>query len=136
MFTHSLRVRFQDVDAAGIVFYAQFFVYAHEAFEEWMRDAGLTISEMLNSGDLGMPLVHAEADYRSPVRHDDLLEIGVEVERLSERSVSFRIPIRGANGGEKAVVRTTHACIDRKTFESVAWPAAQRSLLESVASKS
>ena len=128
-FVHRLRARFQDVDAAGIVFFARFFEYAHEAFEEWMRAAGLPLGERLRAGDVGMPLVHAEADYHAPTRHDDALALSVRVARLGEKSVGFVIEIASEAGEQRATVRLTHACIDRARFRAMPWPPEMRAAL-------
>jgi YbgC/YbaW family acyl-CoA thioester hydrolase len=124
------RARFQDVDAAGIVFFARFFEYAHEAFEEWMRAAGLAISARLRAGDVGMPLAHAEADFHAPTRHDETLVVTVEVARLGESSVGFSFSLLSEAGEARATVRTTHVCIDRASFRPRPWPAEMRAAIE------
>jgi 1,4-dihydroxy-2-naphthoyl-CoA hydrolase len=132
MFVHRTRVRFADVDAAGIVFFAKFFDYAHAAFEESMRAAGLSIAERLRAGDVGLPLVHAEADYHAPAAYDEALEVAVEVARIGETSASFTFRIAGPDGAPRATVRTTHVCVERRTFRPIAWPEAMRRGLESM----
>jgi YbgC/YbaW family acyl-CoA thioester hydrolase len=122
-FEHRLRVRFQDVDAAGIIFFSRYFEYAHETYEEWMRAAGLPFEEWLGRAEFGMPLVHAEADFHSPARLGEELSLRIEVERLGETSVSFIFPVALRSTGERrATVRTTHVCIDTRTFRSRPWP--------------
>jgi YbgC/YbaW family acyl-CoA thioester hydrolase len=123
-------VRFQDVDAAGIIFFSRYFEYAHTAFIEWLRVAGIEVGQMFERREFGMPLVHAEADFHAPSRFDDELLVGVEVARLGETSIGFAFPIVAAAGGEKrATVRTTHVCIDLTTFRPKPWPAAYRARL-------
>jgi acyl-CoA thioesterase FadM len=148
-FAHRVRVRFQDVDAAGIVFFGRYFDYAHAAFEEWMRAAGLPIAELLRPppraarpaaaplapGDVGLPLAHAAADFHAPARYDEELEVAVEVERLGETSVGFVFRIGAAGAGPRATVRTTHVCVDRAAFRPAAWPSEMRAAFERVSGR-
>jgi YbgC/YbaW family acyl-CoA thioester hydrolase len=129
-FEHRMRVRFADVDAAGIIFFSRYFEYAHATYEEWMRAAGMPIEDLIGKREFGMPLVHADADFHSPARLGEELSLGVLVERLGETSVSFVIPVALRSTGEKrATVRTTHVCIDPKTFRARPWPEAIRAAM-------
>ncbi len=128
-FAYPVRVRFQDIDAAGIVFYARFFDWAHEAFEEWMRTRGTTIAELTSVRDVGMPLVHAEADYAGPARHDDRLVVRVADVELRPRSVQFTFSIEGDDGSPRATVKHVHACIDMARFRAREWPERLRTAL-------
>lgn len=135
-FEHRVRVKFQDVDAGGIVFFGRFFEYAHAAFEEWMRAAGLAIADVLGRGDVGVPLAHAEADFHAPTRYDEELAIAVEVARLGATSLSCVFRIATPGGAPRATVRTTHVCVDRKAFRAVAWPEEMRAALERMSARS
>ena len=68
--------------------------------------------------DYGMPLVHAEADFESPVRYGDRLRIELTVERVGKKSLTFAYQVFGADGRLSARCKLVHAIIDRKTFES------------------
>ena len=121
-FEHRLRVRFQDVDAARIIFFSRYFEYAHTAYVEWLRVLGLPLGKLLDAAEVGLPLAHAEADFHSPARFDDELVVTVGVERLGQTSASFVFPITTPSGEKRATVRTTHVCIDTKTFRPTPWP--------------
>src|SRR5438067_10122009 len=78
-YEHRLRVRFHDTDPAGIVFFANIFVYCHEAFEEMLRALGLPLDELIRSKEQILPLGHAEADFKKPFRHGALVAVRVVV---------------------------------------------------------
>lgn len=74
--TLHLKVRFNEVDAAGIVFYPRFFDYFHMAFEDFFGAAtGVAYPEWIMGRRIGWPAVHIEADYRSPLRYGDRVTI-------------------------------------------------------------
>jgi YbgC/YbaW family acyl-CoA thioester hydrolase len=61
-------VRFQHVDAAGVVFFARFFEYVHEAYEGFLSQLGLPLSTVLREQKWIAPLKHVEADYFRALR--------------------------------------------------------------------
>jgi YbgC/YbaW family acyl-CoA thioester hydrolase len=122
-FEHVVTVRFHEVDRAGIVFFGRVFEYCHVVFEELLHEVmGAGMSGVFEGGGWGMPLVHAEADYKNPMRIGDRLRIALEVERLGDHSVTLRYTIRGPDDGLRAVVRLVHAFVDLKAFHTVPTP--------------
>ncbi len=119
-FRYRHTARFFEIDRAGIVFFGRFYEYAHAAFEELLT-AALGHSEALFKDlGFGMPLVHSEADYKAPVFMGDRLLIDVEVERIGEKSMTFRYTISGEQDGRlRAVVRLVHAFVDLRTFRPI-----------------
>jgi 4-hydroxybenzoyl-CoA thioesterase len=90
-FVYSTPVRFADVDHAGIVYYPRFFHYFHLAFEELFRArmGARAYVELLDRDRIGFPAVHAEADYRGPLRFGDTADISLTVTRLGTTSITF-----------------------------------------------
>ncbi|MFP4063447.1 MAG: acyl-CoA thioesterase, partial [Halochromatium sp.] len=76
---HRFRVALHDTDAAGVLFFAHLFRHAHDAYEAMMARIGWPLDGLIRERQLGLPLVHAEADYRRPMRHGD--QVAVRVER-------------------------------------------------------
>src|SRR5262245_15417998 len=97
-FAQSRQVRFQDVDAAGIVFFARLFEYFHDALVAWMDGAGMVLHRALKAGAWGAPLKHAEADFLRPLRFGDEISIAVASawRRGSAPMVGFQFE-RGGN---------------------------------------
>lgn len=123
-FHHRRTVRFGDTDPAGIVFFARVFEYAHEAFEDCLAAGDLPLQVMLAQADWAMPLVHAEADYRAPMRLGEALEVEVAIAARSETSLTLAFTVRGAVDGKiRATVRHVHVAVDRASFAKRAVPA-------------
>lgn len=70
----SLRVYYEDTDLAGIVYYANYLKYIERARSEWLRDLGLDQVALKAAGTV-FAVRHIEADYLSPARFDDLLQV-------------------------------------------------------------
>jgi 4-hydroxybenzoyl-CoA thioesterase len=91
-FRHVMPVRFADVDHAGIVYYPRFFHYFHTAFEEFFRErlGSRSYVALLDEDRIGFPAVSAQCDYKAPLRFGDTMAIDVSIERMGERSITFR----------------------------------------------
>jgi len=130
-FRTSVQVRFGDVDHAGIVYYPQFFIYFHEAFEDFFNDAGISYVQLLDERRIGFPTVHVETDYKSPLRYGDQLDIEVAVGKLTNRSLVMRYDGYRHRDGKLSVSCTiTTVCVDMTTFSSREIPADLRELFE------
>ena len=104
-FSHPFRVRFADVDSFRISYFSRAFEYAHAAFEELLVACELPLSDIIETERVGMPLVHAEADYVKPMRLGESLEVRTTVERLGSSSITFGHTIVDAGGAERARMR-------------------------------
>lgn len=108
-------VGFQDVDAAGIVFYGRVFDYFHDAYVAFLRVAGAPLEQALRSGAWAAPLTHAEADYRKPLRFGDPITVTVVDVELAESEFTVRYRI-DAEEGVACEGRTVHVSVDPTTF--------------------
>lgn len=128
-FEHKRRVRFQDNDPAGIVFFANIFVYCHEAFEELLRAVGMPLETMIASREQVIPLAHAEADFKKPFRFGVLVTTRVTVEQIGERSFRMRYEMHDEKGEQLAQAATVHVAVDPATGRSTALSARLRDAL-------
>jgi 1,4-dihydroxy-2-naphthoyl-CoA hydrolase len=129
-FSYTLPVRFHDVDAAGIVFFARIFQYAHDAYEVWLRSVGFPLDSPFLERDYGLPLVHAEADFHAPIRLGQ--EVHVDLTLASTGTSSFAVTSRltASDGTPLATVRTVHVCVAPRTLRPIPLPDAMRSAFE------
>lgn len=127
--TERRLVRFQDVDAAGIVFYARTFDYFHDAYVGLLRERGAPLERALRSGEWVAPLTRAEAEYLRPLRFGDEIEVVIVAVELAETEyvVSYRIDL---DGEPACVGRTRHVSVDPETFRRAALPEVLRRALE------
>ncbi|MBN2804695.1 MAG: acyl-CoA thioesterase [Deltaproteobacteria bacterium] len=114
------KVKLQDVDAAGILFFPKFLEYCHDTYFEYLDVAGLNIPQSIATGPYILPLVHAEADFKHPLKFGDEIEIRV-LRAVMGKSTSFKIEYEVVLAGNEETLccraNTVHAAIHRKTFK-------------------
>lgn len=125
-------VRFEDVDAAKIVFFARVFNYCHEAMEHFFGALDGGYVALINTRHVGFPAVHVQADYLAPLRYGDVVVIAMDVVRIGTTSVTFRYRMSRKDDGVATAV-VSHVCVttNLSTMEKVGMPADVRALLES-----
>lgn len=131
MFIHTTTVRLHDTDAAGVLYFANQFRLAHEAYEAFMELAGASLPAMLKKGNLALPIVHAESDYRTPLRVGDILTITLRLHRLGKTSFTLASRI-SANGQTAGYVTTTHVAIHRRSGGKTPLPPALKRALQTI----
>jgi len=124
-----IRIRFGDEDHAGIVYYPRFFDFFHRVLEDFFNDNGHAYQQVLDVEHVGWPSVHAEADFRAPIRFGDVLDMDMWVERMGRSSVTMAY--RGRARGQDVIVgRVISACIDLRTFKAQPIPDKYRAFFE------
>ncbi|SRR5581483_1298406 len=92
------RVEFSDTDMAGIVHYSNFFRYMETAEHAFFRSLGHTvINDPSFAPAVGWPRVHAECDYRAPLRFEDEVEIHLLVSDKKSKSLTYTFKFRKLN---------------------------------------
>jgi acyl-CoA thioester hydrolase len=89
-FTIPVRVYYEDTDAGGVVYYANYLRFFERCRTEWMRFAGYGQAQLAEEAGIGFVARKASCEYLRPARLDDTLEIGLEVEKLTRVRVVFR----------------------------------------------
>ncbi len=90
-YVQRIPVRFDHVDFARIVFFPRFFSYCHQTFEDFFGDeVGVPYAQMVGQRKVGYPSVHAEADFKSPLRFGDVCRVVMETLKLGDSSISSR----------------------------------------------
>ena len=107
-FHHTFTVQLHDIDAAGILFYGHLFRHAHDAYEAFMATIGFPLHRLIQDGDCLLPLVHAEADYRQPMRHGELIQVQLSVKQIGDRAFTLQYRFGDESGREKARASTVH----------------------------
>jgi 4-hydroxybenzoyl-CoA thioesterase len=130
-FVHRHRVRFDEIDAAGIVYFARFFTWCHDAMEAMLAPLDGGYTALVTTRRLGLPAVHVEADYRAPLRFGDEVLVEASVERLGTSSVGLRFEILRSPGREPvAVVKHVVALVDLGAIRSQPLPDDVRAVFE------
>lgn len=130
MVTFERPVKFEEVDAAGIVFFARFATYAHEAMEHFFGGLAGGYAGLITERRVGLPAVRVEMAFTSPARYGDVLRIETTVARVGNRSATLRYRMRRVSDGEAvAEVRHTVVTSDLRVLRSCDMPADVRAAL-------
>lgn len=119
-----MKVRFGDIDHAGIVYYPRIINYFHVAFEEFFSDrVGLPYHELLDDRRLGFPSVKVDVDFRETMAFGDVIRVEIQTLELGNSSLTLRYRIRKA-GSESICVaaRITTVCVDMDSFRPTRIP--------------
>jgi acyl-CoA thioester hydrolase len=109
---YRLRVHWEDTDAAGIVYYANYLRFIERARSDMAREAGLDQPALLSEAGLIFAVRRCEIDYLAPARLDDMLEVETSVEALGAATADLRQSVRRA-GEEVARAAVRLACVSR-----------------------
>ena len=131
-FTLPVRVYYEDTDAGGVVYYANYLKFCERARTEWLRTLGVSQQALIDEQGLGFVVRSVQADYRAPARLDDALEVITQVAMLRRASILFEQQVM--RGQELLfTTRVLLASIDLHRQKPVAIPASLHALLESKA---
>ena len=124
-------VRFEEVDAAGIAFFARFFNWCHEAMERFFDGLPSGYVHLIMKRRIGFPAVHLTADWKSPLRYGDVARIETSVVKIGTTSASFRYVLtRVADGVHCATIEHTTVATNLDTMTKRVLPDDCRKLLE------
>ncbi|MDP6607289.1 MAG: thioesterase family protein [Dehalococcoidia bacterium] len=127
----NVRVHWADTDAAGIVWFGNFLRFFEEAEDELFRALGRTRMELIEDFGILMPRVDASCRFRSPARAEEVLEIGVAVESMTERRIAYRFEARERDT-RRLVCEGAYrvACVSQATLKGTEFPAKLRGLFK------
>jgi YbgC/YbaW family acyl-CoA thioester hydrolase len=128
-FSARFPVRFQDVDAAGVLFFGRIYDYCHHAYEEFWDAAGVDRAHFFAGAEYLVPIAHSQADYRRPIRHGDRIDVRIDVTRVGRASFTLRYHVTGPEGDLRVEASTVHAFVDRGTMKPVPIPDPLRAIL-------
>jgi len=96
MTTHvfPVRVYYEDTDAAGIVYYANYLKFAERARTEVVRSAGISQDAMLRDHKIGFVVRNVNIEFLKPARLDDLLTIETLVDDITKASITMKQTIK------------------------------------------
>ena len=127
-----LKIRFGDIDRAGIVYYPRFMHYFHIALEEFFAsELGIEYHEMVETHRIGLPTVRLETDFNRPFSYGDNIEVEVSVQTVGRTSIAFGYRVFKQGENEPRIIgRNVTVCLDMDTFKKMGIPTWFRELLE------
>ena len=117
-FRKEIRIRFGDIDHAGIVYYPTLVNYTHLAMEDFFDDhLGYPYATFLAEHRLGLPTVRLEMDFRKPLKYGDVIECESNVEKIGTTSLEWCHQFFLSRGDLAARARTVTVCTDLDALE-------------------
>jgi len=120
-YTHTYSVYWEDTDAGGVVYYANYLKFMERCRTEWLRAMGIDQSRLLAERHLQFVVVNVTVDFLRPaVLHDEIL-VTAELQRLGGATIQFKQTIM--RGDEQLIDAGTRvACLDSGTLKPRAIP--------------
>ena len=125
-----LTVRLHNTDAAGILFFANQFVFIHDAYEELLRLLGFSIAETLRDGSFVVPIVHAESQYLKPLTVGDEITVTVQVAKIGETSFVLEYELFSVDGELAGKAKTVHVAVSKQKQKKIMLPEELRQALK------
>ena len=117
-----VRVYYQDTDAGGVVFHAQYLAFMERARTELLNEAGVDLARFVEKHGILVMVHRIEVTYHSPARLNDLVSVSAEVVKMGRASFVFRQRVERA--GELLVeADITLALVDRARMKPARMPA-------------
>jgi 4-hydroxybenzoyl-CoA thioesterase len=123
-FISHLKIRFGDIDRAGIVYYPRFLHYFHVALEEFFTsELEIDYHTVIDQYRLGFPVVHLETDFSHPFNYGDQIDIEVRVLNFGRTSITFEYrAFRKGDDEPRIVGHNITVCMDMDTFKKKSIP--------------
>jgi acyl-CoA thioester hydrolase len=120
-YSHTYRVYWEDTDAGGVVYYANYLKFMERCRSEWLRAMGIDQRQLRLERRLQFVVVNVVVDYLRPAVLNDEILVTAELERLTGATISFKQTI--LRGDEQLIDASTRvACLDAGTLKPRAIP--------------
>ncbi|QOL24370.1 tol-pal system-associated acyl-CoA thioesterase [Thalassotalea sp. LPB0316] len=130
-FQFPIRVYYEDTDAGGIVYYANYLKFCERARTEWLRALGVNQIKFLEQ-NIGFVVTKVAMNNIASARLDDLLTVTTQIKQLKRASIIFTQQIINQNDTKLCEVEVNVACVDFNKNKPVAIPSFILGALESV----
>jgi 4-hydroxybenzoyl-CoA thioesterase len=106
-------IRFDEIDAAGYVYYPKVIALAHEGLERLLSEAMPGgYARFVVEQRIGLPCVHVDLDFRGPLRFGDDVKVELEVTMMGTSSVHFAFEVWRGDGARCARGTYVVACAE------------------------
>lgn len=123
-----VRVYWEDTDAGGVVYYANYLKFMERARSEWLRALGFEQDALRDEAGVVFVVRRVEIDYLAPARFNDQLEVSVSLHEVGRASLSVK-QVLTREAAPLVSAQVTLACVDATRFKPVKMPA---SILQSL----
>lgn len=114
-FIWPVRVYYEDTDAGGVVYYANYLKFFERARTEMLRERGFEQDQLIESEGIIFAVRSVQVDYLKPAHFNELIQVSAEVVQAKKASFTFEQTItRGDDVLTKSIIRC--ACLDAQTL--------------------
>ena len=137
-FTIPVRIYYEDTDAGGVVYYSNYLKFLERCRTEWLREIGHDQSDLMQTPGIAFVVRSVNLEYLKPARLDEMLSVGLEVEKITRSQIFFRQHIRRANpdtlGGWDELItgRIQLVCVNAAQMKITSIPPFLRTKLEAL----
>jgi acyl-CoA thioester hydrolase len=120
-FRFPVRVYYEDTDAAGVVYYANYLRFLERARSEWLASRGFEVAALERGHGIAFAVHRVEIDYLRPARLGDRLEVSVAI---ADGRASRLITHQEIRRGDTLLIdaRVTVVCLDQATWKPMRFP--------------
>jgi acyl-CoA thioester hydrolase len=122
IFTFPVRVYYEDTDAGGIVYYANYLKYFERARTEWLRALGIE-QDLLLAENVAFVVTQVIMDNKKPAKFNELLTVTSHISTLKHASMVFEQNIHNSAGDLVCSAQIKIACIALQEMKARAIPA-------------
>lgn len=130
-FVTQVPIRFAHCDPAGIIFFPQYLVLFNGLVEDWFNQAlGVSYADMLQTDNVGLPIVHLECDFRAVTRMGERVDMGLSIRKLGNRSLTLELDCTGPDGRLRVVAQKVLVFTSLRTHQAISAPPHIRHAME------
>jgi len=120
MFKQKHLIKFMDCDPAGILFFAKVFYFAHNTYEEFLKQSNL-YETVFDNPSFAFPIVKSTAQYYKPINKGKEISIELKIKNINEHSYTTVYLFQ--DGDQKvAEVEIVHVCVSKSEFKKASLP--------------
>ncbi|MCP4220163.1 MAG: acyl-CoA thioesterase [bacterium] len=121
MYQYETTIKMHHIDAAGVLFFAHQLTLVHDAYEAFLESGGMGLAKLLKK-DYVLPIIHAETDYKAPLRVGDRVTIRLTVQKEGQSSFVLAHEIVKESGQLAGSGHTVHVAVNKQTQEKIPLP--------------
>ncbi len=122
-FSWPVRVYYEDTDAGGVVYYANYLKYMERARTEWLRQLGFEQDDLRQRDGVLFIVQHVDLDYLKPGRFNDLLQVSVRIRRRGRASMELAQEVTRSPGELLCSGMVRIVCLDAASLRPRPVPA-------------
>jgi acyl-CoA thioester hydrolase len=115
-FLWSVRVYYEDTDAAGVVYHSNYLKYMERARTEWLRAAGYSQKDLARDAGIVFVVASMNMEFLSSARLDELLDVRTRLSAVNGPRLVFEQSIINGDGELKCRAGVNIVCVDAGTF--------------------